>query len=382
MAHVFDVTAASDNVRLDGKGQAGVAFTVTNVSGRPLKGHANPVPSDPSAKQWITITGDTDRDFAAGASQQFKVQVAVPTAAKPGKYNFRLDVVSTENPDEDYTQGPTVAFELKAQAPKEHKPFPWWILIVGFVVLIALGVGLFLLLHKSSSATQTTAGAAQISVPTITGMNISDANTALTKAQLKLGNSTEVVVTDTSQIDQVLKQDPAAQDSVDADTAVNVEVGVALVQVPPIIGKLYKDAVDQLSANHLDVGTTTNTNQAGSAPGVVLKASPEPGNSVKSHQTIDLVVQEAQVQVPRLGGQTFAQAAAILANANLRVGSVSGSFIKVEGLRITQQGVTAESPAEGTSVPLGSAVNLSFSGPSVRVNRTLQYAITERAIVK
>jgi hypothetical protein len=173
MARVFDITAASDTVRLDGNGQGDIAFTASNVSGRPLRGRANLVPQDAASKAWLSVSGGPERDFPGGGTQQFSVKVAVPPGTKAGKYNFRLDVVSVQNPDEDYTQGPNVAVSVTL-APPPPWHFPWWILVVAAVILIGLGGVAWYLLTPST-----------VEVPQIVGLTPAAATKALSDSQLK-----------------------------------------------------------------------------------------------------------------------------------------------------------------------------------------------------
>jgi hypothetical protein len=44
MAQIFTITAASASMRLDAKGHGEIPFTVSNVSGRALRGRAKVVP--------------------------------------------------------------------------------------------------------------------------------------------------------------------------------------------------------------------------------------------------------------------------------------------------------------------------------------------------
>jgi len=365
MARVFDITAASDTVRLDGKGQGEIAFTASNVSGRALRGRAILVPQDPASKAWLSLSGDAERDFPPGGTQQFAVKVAAPAGSKTGKYNFRVDVVNVQNPDEDYTQGPTVVIPVTL-APPPPPPFKWWILVVAAVVLAVIaGVVYWLLSPKAM-------------VPSLAGKTIVDANTLLTQAGLKLGDATSVLVTNATQVDQVLNQDPPAGQKARPNSAVNVEVGVAIVVVPSIVGRSYKDAVEALHAQHLDIGQVTNTNRPGTTASLVLSSTPPPGNSVKSHQTVDLVVQQDQVPVPNVVGQVFASATAILINANLKVGTVTGNVFQVSGFVPLPAQVVDQSPKTGT-LPVGSQVNLAFPGGTVAINPVLKYRLTEMA---
>src|SRR5512147_3104174 len=124
MSRPFAITAAAETLELDANGRGEVSFTVSNSSGRPLRGQAKGKALDSTKQEWLSVAGETERDFSANATQQISVQVTVPAGTPPGKYTFRLDVASAANPDEDYTEGPVVSIEVKAtEAPA--KAFPW-----------------------------------------------------------------------------------------------------------------------------------------------------------------------------------------------------------------------------------------------------------------
>ncbi len=104
----FNITAASDTVRLDAQGRGTTTFTVSNASGRSRRGRARLVPSDPAHAGWLSLEKDAERDFSADGTHQYTVRVAAPPGTPPGRFTFGLDVVSVENPDEEFTQGPKV----------------------------------------------------------------------------------------------------------------------------------------------------------------------------------------------------------------------------------------------------------------------------------
>ena len=157
MGRPFQITAASETVRLNSNGQGELVFTVSNASGGQLRGRGKLVHQDPASQAWVSLSAEQEQDFAAGATKQFPVKVKVPSPSKAGKYTFRLVVVSVQNPDEDYAEGPTVQFEVKQQAvPK--KPFPWLILaVVGAALLIIVAVVLYLVL-RNKPAKESTSG--------------------------------------------------------------------------------------------------------------------------------------------------------------------------------------------------------------------------------
>jgi hypothetical protein len=148
----FTVTAVGQKVALDSSGAAQASFTVTNTSAQTLRGRFLTRPRDPAKPEWFSIVGESVRDFAPNASQQVVVQLNVPAGSPPGSYSFRLDAVSEVHPDEDFTEGPSVAFDVTASAPPKKKlPWWWWIAaIVGAVVLlIIIGVVVWLLVRDT-----------------------------------------------------------------------------------------------------------------------------------------------------------------------------------------------------------------------------------------
>ncbi len=146
MASPFAITAASTTVQLSSSRQGEAVFTVSNTSGRQLEGRAQLTPTDPATAGWFKLGGDVERDFSPDETHQYNVQVAVPADAQPGNYTFHLDMVGVENPDEQYTRGPTVRVEVPASEKPPPPPFPWWIIaVVAGVLLIGGGLAAYLI---------------------------------------------------------------------------------------------------------------------------------------------------------------------------------------------------------------------------------------------
>jgi hypothetical protein len=151
----FTVTTASEKVTLDDSGAARAPFTITNTSPQALRGRLLARPRDPAKPEWLTVAGESVRDFAPNGAQQVVVELKVPPGTTPGSYSFRLDAVAEDDPDEDFTEGPSVAFDVTAPPPPPpKKKFPWWILaIVGAVVLlIIIGVVIWLVTKDSEQS--------------------------------------------------------------------------------------------------------------------------------------------------------------------------------------------------------------------------------------
>lgn len=139
----FSITTPVPSIRMDASRQGTCAFAVTNALNRPMRGRATLQPTGATKPEWLSLSGDSERSFAAGETHQFSVKLTLPPGAPAGQYPFQLIVVNVENPDEDYTTGPTVSFEAPAAAvPVKRKKFPWWIpaaagaLVLLIVVLV------------------------------------------------------------------------------------------------------------------------------------------------------------------------------------------------------------------------------------------------------
>jgi hypothetical protein len=141
MANPFSITAASNSVPLSDERTGQAAFTVFNASGRPIRGRALIVPEDPAAEQWLSLVGDAEHSFDIAGTQQFVVRIEVPPTVAAGNVRFRLDMVDVENPDENYSRGPTVAFQVP-EPIAAPQPFPWWIAVVAAGVILLIGVAI------------------------------------------------------------------------------------------------------------------------------------------------------------------------------------------------------------------------------------------------
>jgi hypothetical protein len=123
----FTITAATQKVTLDGSGAGQVPFTVTNKTAQRRRGRLLPKPLEPAKSEWLSVIGESVRDFAASAAEQVIVRLRVPLGTPSGSYSFRLVATSEAAPDEDSTESPSVAFDVAASKPKRR--FPW--LLVG-----------------------------------------------------------------------------------------------------------------------------------------------------------------------------------------------------------------------------------------------------------
>jgi len=142
MPRSFAITAVTTSVVLDEDRQGEVHFTVTDQRDRSVEGRAHLVAENDEAESWIAVRGSAQRTFAPAGTERYTVDIDVPSDAPGGSHNFRLDMVEVERPDEDYTRGQTVTFEVPQAkpAPALGAGIPWREIATALVVLV-LAVG-------------------------------------------------------------------------------------------------------------------------------------------------------------------------------------------------------------------------------------------------
>jgi hypothetical protein len=268
MPSAFNVTAATNDVQLSASRQGGVALTISNISGKPQQGRVSIAALDSTKATWLSVAGGADRAFPVGGTQQVTIQIAVPNDAAPGHYTFRPDVVSVQNPDEDSTQGPTLAFEVPPPPPPDGgAKIPWWVFaaIAAVVVLVAAVVAYLLVLTKI--------------VPDVVGSDVGAAQATLSSAGFQPGTPTPQA--DLSKAPGiVLSQDPPAGARAGRGSTVNLVVVAPSVLVPSVIGQQFATArliLSQAGLNPATAGfgcTTSTTIVRGQSPAPNTRVAP------------------------------------------------------------------------------------------------------------
>ncbi|XOZ34499.1 hypothetical protein ACMDCT_04515 [Halomonadaceae bacterium KBTZ08] len=141
MPSYYEISPTNDTLTLrDGKASA--SFTVRYVGKRTVEARAQVIALNGAKNDWLEVEPPATRQMASEQTQNIKVNVAVPAGTPAGEYAMRLDMVSVDNTDEEYDQGPTVSFKVEASDEPTPEPsgFPWWIVAVVAVVL-ALAAG-------------------------------------------------------------------------------------------------------------------------------------------------------------------------------------------------------------------------------------------------
>jgi hypothetical protein len=217
VSNPFAITTTTSVVRLDPEGHGEAVFTVSNETGAEIEGRVLLVPGDPAIEGWLSLAEEAERRFPAAGTAQYTARVAVPAGATPGRYSFRLDALDVQHPDEAYSEGPTVTFQV--QPPEPPDGFPWWIIAVIAGVLVVGGVIAFLLWPRS------------LRMPTVAGLPLGQAEATLTVEGIPVGRTIEVPEAGTTP-GYVVASTPKPGDVVTPGATVVLAVAAAATPTP------------------------------------------------------------------------------------------------------------------------------------------------------
>lgn len=135
----FEITTqSSDLMPLDRRGRGEVKFLVTSGLGRTVRAQLRAEPDgDQGARSDWLIVDKAEHAFAPGGATTITVKVAVPAGTPAGHYPFRLVVAAADGQGEPATSAPvTLRHDTGNRAL-------WVALVIGGVVLAAIGVGVY-----------------------------------------------------------------------------------------------------------------------------------------------------------------------------------------------------------------------------------------------
>ena len=285
----FTVTSATREVKLGGKPNASVTFTITNTSKKPVRGTPKLKVIGSTGEAWLKISSGGTRNFSPDESQQFVVEITLPANAAPGDYSFGLNISNEALPDEDFTEGPAVAFKIDTQPQPGPKPFPWWILIVvGAVLLVGGGIAIVVAVLPS-----------KIAVPDVTRKQLGEASNSLAIVELR-SEVAEQKATGTNQIGIIIGQDPPAGAKVVKGSiiALTVEREADKVPAPDLIGlppETLQKVYGQLPLKMVQEKKAYTGKQQ---PGLISEQKPLPGTPVEPKATITYTVEDRKPDDP------------------------------------------------------------------------------------
>lgn len=133
--------AGPAELRLGPERIGATSFTVTNLTGRPIRVRLQPRAAAPGNEAWYQVTGEREVPMAVGATLSVEVMARVPGDAPEGTSTLSLRAVDEADP-ERLTDGPAVAVTVPPPPPPPKK-LPLVPILAAVLVLVLLGGGAF-----------------------------------------------------------------------------------------------------------------------------------------------------------------------------------------------------------------------------------------------
>ncbi|MGW4852622.1 Stk1 family PASTA domain-containing Ser/Thr kinase [Streptomyces sp. NPDC004288] len=240
-------------------------------------------------------------------------------------------------------------------ATRRRRP-PRGPLLIVVAVLLALGLGAGVWYINSGQFTR---------VPAVLGQSEAAATKRLGDAGLDVG-TTKRAFSDVYERGTVMGVDPAPGERVrgNATVVLTLSRGPQIVKVPQLKNKPLAEARRLLREEGLAPGVITHAFDDSVAKGSVIGSDPEPGTDRAPDSAVALVVSKGSpVDVPDVGGETVADATALLQEEGLTV--------RVAPERINSPedagSVAAQSLAGGSRAAEGDVITLTVSKGPKRV---------------
>jgi beta-lactam-binding protein with PASTA domain len=199
------------------------------------------------------------------------------------------------------------------------------------------------------------AGSRSVAVPSLTGLTLAGATSALQNAGYKVGTVT-TVVSSAQASGTVLAQSQPAGSTESAGTAVDLQIAQSPqgpVPVPDVVGDTQSTATSAIRKAGFKVGVVAQASST--VPnGTVISQGPTGGVSATLGTTVTLMVSSGpgNAVVPNVVGMTQAQAVAALTNAGFK------ASIKKQTGGGTVGDVVSQSPSANSTVSLGSTIKI------------------------
>lgn len=376
MPNSFTITTtATEKLTADAKGHAEALFTVTNATQRAVRGMARPKALGDTKREWLSIAGESDRDFGGGTTEQFTVSFDAPTATA-GKYPFRLDVASFSNPDEDYTQGPTINVEVPGKITPPPPSFPKWIfLVIAAIVLVVGGLVSWLLWGRNSTPVKV---AGSYSLP-----DVEDTSEEKAKQRLEgecTGSTRPCVRVDIQRVidDRVprgrtIRTEPGKGEEVPVGSKVVLFTSLGPLIVPAVANQPAADAEKRLRET-CDGGRCTvavqQRNDDKVPPGVAIGTEPRANTPIQSGATVTLIVSSGaeMLTVGKYTGLSPDEAQARIIKDGFTLGEVTKGVVRDHRfppilVPIEAPVVWRQNPSEGGKQPRGSKIDIMIRIP-------------------
>jgi eukaryotic-like serine/threonine-protein kinase len=240
---------------------------------------------------------------------------------------------------------------------KRRRPWPLILALLGLLILALLGLAAYNFLNGQEEQVP------RLAVPDLVGMTKQE-------AEDEVGDDFKISVEDEVQhekpVDTIVSQDPENGGKAEKGSTISVTVvGTQVADVPNVVGQGRDAAQGALDRAGFEVAVE-EAESSFDDEGTVTGQDPRGGSSVEtgSQVTITVGTGPSTVKVPSVYGNTPDQAADLLAQVDLELGTVSEDYTS----EVAEGQIFYQVPAQGQSVEPGSSVDVTVSlGPQVEV---------------
>ncbi|MGL3807399.1 Stk1 family PASTA domain-containing Ser/Thr kinase [Paeniglutamicibacter sp. R2-26] len=231
-----------------------------------------------------------------------------------------------------------------------------WTVVLSIFMVLALAVGgLFFYNWMQAEAARN----ALVTVPSLVNMTQAEAESALTRLELKA--VPEPVFDDIVKSGSVVSSNPGAQQQLVKGSAVTLLVskGPESLKIPDSLeGSTEVTARETLKDLGFTVGSVTRQNHPTIPAGSVVQTEPSLGSQVKSGSKIDLILSTGLVVVPQLLNLTEDEARDLLSDPKLGL----SLKVVVEEHPVAEPGtITGQDPNSGLTSPQGGTVTVTIA---------------------
>ncbi len=235
----------------------------------------------------------------------------------------------------------------------------WMWILIGALILLILGGAAYLLAHSLLGNEPV----AKVTVPSVIGLSLEEASTALTAKGLKVGEPlTEVSSDPAEKPGTVLGQDPLPDQQVAKGSVVILTISKAprTFTVPELTDATVDEATALLEAQSLVLGSQSEQPSDGIDAGHIISQAPLANTEAAKGTPVDVVVSTGPeittVSVPDVTCLSYGQAKARLNGVGLEI-SLDGTA-PPNPLCSNPNKIAAQDPSTGTGVDSGSVVNV------------------------
>ncbi|WP_114204031.1 Stk1 family PASTA domain-containing Ser/Thr kinase [Janibacter anophelis] len=203
----------------------------------------------------------------------------------------------------------------------------------------------------------------KVLVPELAGQPQQDVETTL--AQYELSLTEQTAFDEAVPKGEAITSNPPTGTELAKGSEVTVvfSKGPERYEVPDLAGRTTAQATSDLKAEHLVVGTTTESWHAEVPAGEVISSTPVAGTELKRDAAVGIVVSKGPepVAVPVVSGKTAADATTAIEGAGLKVARAEDAWSST----VAKGSVISQSPSTGTLLP-GETVTMTVSkGPEM-----------------